>query len=294
MAISTLLSSSLRMMTPLLFAALGVLVTSKAGVVNMGMEGNMLFGAFISVYFTYVTGNPLVGQIAALMFGMIYGLVMSFFIIICKANHTVCGLGLNFVAQGATTVLLGTVWNTSGTSPAVAKFPSFTMGPLGLQSYNIIVVLMLCALVWYGMGRTNFGLRMRSVGENPAAADSVGISVGRYQLMAMIIAGALGGLAGSELAIGQTGSFAKLMTSSKGFLSYSAVIFGGYGVIGTILTTFVLGFLDAFQMRAQTVFNIPGQLLLMLPYLFTLIALIGVGNVKKPAAMGKIYERGKF
>ncbi len=294
MAISTLLSSSLRMMTPLLFAALGVLVTSKAGVVNMGMEGNMLFGAFISVYFTYVTGNPLVGQIAALMFGMIYGLVMSFFIIICKANHTVCGLGLNFVAQGATTVLLGTVWNTSGISPAVAKFPSFTMGPLGLQSYNIIVVLMLCALVWYGMGRTNFGLRMRSVGENPAAADSVGISVGRYQLMAMIIAGALGGLAGSELAIGQTGSFAKLMTSSKGFLSYSAVIFGGYGVIGTILTTFVLGFLDAFQMRAQTVFNIPGQLLLMLPYLFTLIALIGVGNVKKPAAMGKIYERGKF
>ena len=289
MAISTLLSSSLRMMTPLLFAALGVLVTSKAGVVNMGMEGNMLFGAFISVYFTYVTGNPLVGQIAALMFGMIYGLVMSFFIIICKANHTVCGLGLNFVAQGATTVLLGTVWNTSGISPSVTKFPSFTMGPLGLQSYNIIIVLLLCALV-----RTNFGLRMRSVGENPAAADSVGISVGRYQLMAMIIAGALGGLAGSELAIGQTGSFAKLMTSSKGFLSYSAVIFGGYGVIGTILTTFVLGFLDAFQMRAQTVFNIPGQLLLMLPYLFTLIALIGVGNVKKPAAMGKIYERGKF
>ena len=294
MAISTLLSSSLRMMTPLLFAALGVLVTSKAGVVNMGMEGNMLFGAFISVYFTYVTGNPLVGQIAALMFGMIYGLVMSFFIIICKANHTVCGLGLNFVAQGATTVLLGTVWNTSGISPSVTKFPSFTMGPLGLQSYNIIIVLLLCALVWFTLGRTNFGLRMRSVGENPAAADSVGISVGRYQLMAMIIAGALGGLAGSELAIGQTGSFAKLMTSSKGFLSYSAVIFGGYGVIGTILTTFVLGFLDTFQMRAQTVFNIPGQLLLMLPYLFTLIALIGVGNVKKPAAMGKIYERGKF
>ena len=294
MAISTLLSSSLRMMTPLLFAALGVLVTSKAGVVNMGMEGNMLFGAFISVYFTYVTGNPLVGQIAALMFGMIYGLVMSFFIIICKANHTVCGLGLNFVAQGATTVLLGTVWNTSGISPSVTKFPSFTMGPLGLQSYNIIIVLLLCALVWFTLGRTNFGLRMCSVGENPAAADSVGISVGRYQLMAMIIAGALGGLAGSELAIGQTGSFAKLMTSSKGFLSYSAVIFGGYGVIGTILTTFVLGFLDAFQMRAQTVFNIPGQLLLMLPYLFTLIALIGVGNVKKPAAMGKIYERGKF
>ena len=294
MAISTLLSSSLRMMTPLLFAALGVLVTSKAGVVNMGMEGNMLFGAFISVYFTYVTGNPLVGQIAALMFGMIYGLVMSFFIIICKANHTVCGLGLNFVAQGATTVLLGTVWNTSGISPSVTKFPSFTMGPLGLQSYNIIIVLLLCALVWFTLGRTNFGLRMRSVGENPAAADSVGISVGRYQLMAMIIAGALGGLAGSELAIGQTGSFAKLMTSSKGFLSFSAVIFGGYGVIGTILTTFVLGFLDAFQMRAQTVFNIPGQLLLMLPYLFTLIALIGVGNVKKPAAMGKIYERGKF
>ena len=222
MAISTLLSSSLRMMTPLLFAALGVLVTSKAGVVNMGMEGNMLFGAFISVYFTYVTGNPLVGQIAALMFGMIYGLVMSFFIIICKANHTVCGLGLNFVAQGATTVLLGTVWNTSGISPSVTKFPSFTMGPLGLQSYNIIIVLLLCALVWFTLGRTNFGLRMRSVGENPAAADSVGISVGRYQLMAMIIAGALGGLAGSELAIGQTGSFAKLMTSSKGFLSYSA------------------------------------------------------------------------
>ncbi len=135
---------------------------------------------------------------------------------------------------------------------------------------------------------------MRAIGEHPAAADSVGISVVKHQFLAVIIAGVLGGLAGGELAIGQMGYFARSMTGSKGFLAYSAVIFAGYNPFGIFLTTMLLGLLDAFQMRAQTEFNIPAQFLLTLPYLVTLLALMGVGDKRKPKAAGKTYIRGNF
>ena len=159
---------------------------------------------------------------------------------------------------------------------------------------NFFLTILIVVLLYILLYHTNFGLRLRAVGENPSTADSLGVSVTKYRFIAMILCGALGGFAGSELALGQIGSFTKLMTASKGFLAYSAVIFGGYGVIGTVISTFALGMLDALQMRFQLIVDIPGQLLLMLPYLFTLIAMIFVGNVHKPAALGKPYERGKF
>lgn len=289
----TLLSSGIRLTLPLLLAGMGVLLCARSGIVNMSLEGTMLFGAFTSVWAALATGDSMLGQLAGVLAGVIYSLVLGFFIIICRGNHAVCGLGMNFVAQGVTTVLLGTMFG-SGSTPTANPLPSVDLPVIGKQSINFFITVLLVVLIYILVYHTNFGLRLRAVGENPSTADALGVSVAKYRFIALILCGALGGFAGSELALGQIGCFTKLMTSSKGFLAYSAVIFGGYGVAGTTISTFVLGLLDALQMRLQLLADIPGQLLLMLPYLCTLIAMVFVGNVHKPAALGKPYERGRF
>lgn len=290
----TLFSSGLRLMLPLLLAGLGVLLCARSGIVNMSLEGTMLFGAFTSVWLALMTGNSMLGQLAGVAAGIIYSLILAFFILVCRGNHAVCGLGMNFVAQGVTTVLLSTIYHTSASTPNTAPLPSVSLPLIGKQSINFFITIGIVVLIWIMLNRSNFGLRLRSVGENPSTADALGVSVIKYRLIAMVLCGALGGFAGSELALGQLNSFTKLMTSSKGFIAYSAVIFGGYGVIGTVLSTFLLGILDALQMRLQLLVDIPGQLLLMLPYLFTVIAMVFVGRIHKPAALGKPYERGRF
>ncbi|SFQ00021.1 simple sugar transport system permease protein [Oscillibacter sp. PC13] len=294
MEISTLISSMLRLGVPLLLAALGVLVSAKAGIVNMGMEGNMLFCAFIGALVTYWTDMPLVGLLAAVIAGLLYSLCMGVFIIKWRGNHVVVGLGFNFLMIGATTVLLKAVWNSSGNSAPLVRLPQMELPWLGQQSITLVIAIFAVFAVWFLLNKMNLGFRIRAVGEHPAAADSVGVNVMMYRFIALGIAGILGGLAGAELSIGQMGYFTKQMTASKGFLAYSAVIFAGYDPIYVVLTTMLLGLLDAFQMRAQSMFNIPGQLLLMLPYLVTLLALFGVGDKKKPKAAGKIYVRGNF
>jgi len=284
----------LRLGIPLMLASLGVLVSAKSGIVNMGMEGNMLFCAFIGALFTYWTDQPLIGLVAAGVAGILYSLCMGVFIIKWRGNHVVVGLGFNFIMTGATTVLLKSVWNSSGNSAPLVRLPQMNLPWLGQQSMTLIIGIIAVFAVWFMLNKMNLGFRIRAVGEHPAAADSVGVNVIMYRFIALAIAGLLGGIAGAELSIGQMGYFTKQMTASKGFLAYSAVIFAGYNPLGVVLTTMLLGLLDAFQMRAQSMFNIPGQLLLMLPYLVTLLALFGVGDKKKPKAAGQIYVRGNF
>ena len=294
MELSTLISSMLRLGVPLLLAALGVLVTSKSGIVNMGMEGNMLLGAFAAVYGTNLLGNPLLGVLAAVAAGILYALSYGFFIIFGRGNHIVCGLGLNFVAIGATYVLTKVIWDTSGWSTSVKMLPHITIPWLGNQSISLIFALLAIIAVWFLFNKMNLGLRIRAIGENPATADSLGVSVVKYQFLALVIAGALGGLGGAELSVGQIGYFIKEMTAGKGFLAYSAVIFAGYNPLAVVVTTMMLSLFDALQMRAQLLLDIPGQFLLTLPYLVTLFSLIGVSDRKKPKAIGKTYVRGNF
>lgn len=294
MQISTLISSMLRLGTPLLLASLGVLLSAKSGIVNMGMEGAMLFGAFMSAFVGYKTGSMLLGVLAAVISGAIYSVIMGVFIIRWRGNHVVVGLGFNFIVNGGTMVLLKTVWNSSGYSDPVGRLTQIKLPFFGQQSITLFITIVLVFATWFFLEKTNLGFRIRACGENPSTADSLGVSVDKYRFIALFIAGMLGGLAGAELCLGQTGFFAKLMTASKGFLAYSAVIFAGYNVWGCCLTSMLLGLLDAFQMRAQSMFNIPGQFLMTLPYLITLIALVAVNDKKKPKAAGTIYIRGNF
>jgi simple sugar transport system permease protein len=294
MEISTLISSTLRLGVPLLLASLGVLVSAKSGIVNMGMEGNMLFCAFMAAYITDISGYPLFGLLVGAIVGMFYSLLMGALIIKGRGNHVVVGLGMNFVVIGATTVLLKYIWKSSGYSTPIQRLPQLNFPKLGQQSITLIIAIICVFIVWFLLIKMNIGLRIRMVGEHPFAADSVGVDVVKHQFLALAISGFLGGLAGAELSIGQMGYFVKQMTASKGFLAYSAVIFAGYSPIMVVVTTMLIGFLDAVQMRAQTMLNIPGQFLLMLPYLVTLVALMGVGDRKRPKAAGKTYIRGNF
>lgn len=292
MWLSTIIACAIRLGVPLLLAALGVLISARSGIVNMGMEGNMLFGAFIAVYVTDAFGIPLLGVMAGIVAGIIYSLLMGFFIIMGRGNHVVIGLGFNFIAIGATTVLTSSIWGQTGYSPAVKRLTQVELPFLGQQSINLFVAIFITFGVWFFLSKMTLGRRVSMVGENPAAADSVGIDVVKYRFLAMFLAGALGGLGGAELSVGQIGYFLKQMTASKGFLAYSAVIFAGYQPIPTVITTMVLGLFEAIQIRAQSMYDIPGQFMLMLPYLVTLFALFRTDDKKRPRSAGQIYVRG--
>lgn len=293
MNVISLFPCMLRMSVPLLLASLGVLVTAKAGIINMGMEGNMLLGAFVAVLVTERTGSPLIGLTVAALSGILYAMVLSLFIIRGRGNHVVCGLGMNFFIIGMTNVMLDAIWGVRGISEEVQRLPQVALPFFGKQSVvSLIIAITMTAFIWFMLNKMNFGLRIRAVGENPSATDSVGLSAIKYQLAAMAFAGILGALGGAELSIGQIGHFLKQMTASRGFLAYSAVIFAGYKPLGVLFAALAIGFLDAFQMRAQTFVSIPGQFLLLLPYLVTLLALIGARDRKKPQSLGKPYIRG--
>ena len=287
----SVLPSAVRLTLPMLFGALGIAVCAKAGMIFMAMEGGLLGAGFVATYVSFVSGSALLGMAAAVVFGIVYALLLGFFIVKCNGNHVVCSIGFNFIMLGATTILMQPVFGNTGFSPAVQKLPLFQLPVLGEQSISLPIMIVAIFLVCFGVQRTNWGLRVRAIGENPAAADSLGIKINRYRFQALLICGILAGLGGAELTLGQVGFFSRNITASMGYLSYSAVVFGGYSPLMTVLTTFILGFFDACQMRAQLVVEIPSEFLLSIPYVVTIIALAVFGKRNGPAMLGKNYTR---
>lgn len=291
MSILSMLPSTVRLTLPMLFGALGIVVCAQAGIIFMAMEGGLLGAGFVATYICYLTDSALLGELAAVIFGLMYALLLSFFINCCHGNHVVCSIGFNFIMLGATTVLMQPAFGNTGFSPNVQKLPLVHLPILGEQSINLFVMIVAIFAIWFLLYRTNWGLRVRSVGENPAAADSLGIAVSHYRFQAMLVCGILAGIGGSELALGQMGFFARNMTSNMGFLSYSAVVFAGYKPLSAVFTTLFLGFFDAFQMNAQLLVDIPSEFLLTLPYAITVFALVFFGSRKAPAMFGKNFSR---
>lgn len=290
----SIFQSAVRIMLPLLFAALGVELAARVGIIYLSMEGAMLSSAFVGVFVDMVTGSAWLGQLAAVATGVFYSMMLSFLIVKCRGNHVVCSLGLNFVASGSTIVMMSSAFGAVGWSPQVNKLPLFNLPVFGQQSVNFFFVLLLATGVIFLLKCTNFGLRVNAIGENTSAADSLGIKVDRHKHVIMFLAGILAGLGGSEITLGQMGFFAKNITSSIGYLAYSAVVFAGFNPFGLIITTFILGFFDALQMRAQTLLTIPGEFLIIIPYIVTIIALVMSKAKNKPAMLGVIYERDKI
>lgn len=315
----SLLDSTVRLATPLLLAALAGFYSERAGVVDIGLEGKMLVAAFAAATTAALHGSAWLGLGAGILASIILALLHGFACITHKGNQVVSGVALNIVALGLTAVL-GNAWFEMGgrtpNLPADARFGEVTLplaealrgipllGPLYFElisGHNILVYLALAIvpLTWWIAYRTRFGLRLRAVGENPAAVDTAGISVTKLRYQAVLIAGLLCGIAGAYLSTAQGAGFQTNMTAGKGFLALAALILGKWKPVPTLFACLLFAFADALQTRLQGVAlpgigEVPVQLIEALPYLLTVLLLAGfVGKAIPPKASGRPYVKDR-
>lgn len=280
-----LLKAVLRMATPLIFAAMGGLLSERSGVMNIGLEGMMLTGAFVAVLGTYYLHNPWAGLVCALIAGGAVGLIHAFWSIGLRSDQIVTGTAINLLAAGITVFLCQRLWNQSGRSPQVETLPNVTAGINVLVPVAYITV----PIVWYFLRTTKPGLRLMASGENPQAAESVGIAVDKMRYVAVMMSGVFAAAGGAYLSIGSLSLFTRDMTAGRGFIALAAVIFGNWMPIGTLGACLLFAGSQAVQVQAQVKnIGISTDLLLALPYLLTLIALAGfVRNSRPPAGLGQ-------
>lgn len=297
------LVAAIRFSTPLLGASLGEIVSERSGVVNIGLEGMMLCGALAAVLGSYFTGNPLVGVLAAIVAGLLAALIHAVFSITLAVNQVVVGMALNIGSLGVTTFVSRLVFGMAESRPRVAGLAAFKLPVLGDipvlgpilfdQSILVYVTWLLIPAVGFVLMRTEWGLNLRAIGEDPEAAASVGLSVARYRYSAVLICGALAGFAGSFLSLVQLDTFVESMTGGRGFIVLAVVIVGKWVPWRAALVALLFGALEAIALRAQALaFNLPYELLLGLPYLVTLLVYAGlVGQARPPEALGKAFVR---
>ncbi|MDC8786006.1 ABC transporter permease [Roseateles koreensis] len=322
--IGSVIASTLRLTTPLLLCALAGLVSERAGVVDIGLEGKMLFAAFAAAAAASVGHSTALGLAAGIAVATAMSLIHGFACVSHRGDQVVSGVALNMVAAGLTTVL-GIAWFAQGgqTPPVDASIrltglvPGWSepaaaqaaLGPWlgalvghGLLSHNALVYLSLALVggVWFFLERTRPGLRLRAVGENPAMVDAAGVSVAKLRYAALSINGVLCGLAGSYLTLAQNASFSPNMTSGRGFIALAALIFGKWRPVPTLLACLLFGFLDAMAIRLQGSSlpavlgggEVPVQAIQALPYLLTVILLAGfIGQAVAPKALGRPYVK---
>lgn len=314
------LDSTVRLAAPLLLAALAGLYSERAGIFDIGLEGKMLVGAFAAGAVAAATGSAWAGLLAAIAAAVGLGLVHGFATITERGNQIVSGVALNFVALGLTTLLGQSWYGQGGRTPQLApegRFQPITLpfaealsgvplvGPLYAEvvsGHNVLVYLAFLAVPATGwiLFRTRFGLRLRAVGESPAAVDTAGISVVWLRYRAVIVCGVLCGVAGAYLSIAQSAGFIRDMTAGKGFIALAALIFAKWLPVGAMWACLLFGFLDAAAIRLQGtpipgIGVVPVQVFQALPYVLTVILLAGfIGRAVPPKAGGVPYvkERG--
>jgi len=311
------LDSSLRLATPLLLACLAGLYSERSGIFDIGLEGKMLAGAFAAGAAAYWTGSAWLGLLAAIAAAIALALVHGFASITQRGNQIVSGVAINFLAAGLT-ALLGQAWFAQGgRTPQLSggsRFASLTLpgaemlrdvpviGPIYyelISGHNLIVYIALAMvpLTWWVLFRTRFGLRLRAVGENPAAVDTAGISVPFLRYRAVLICGVLTGIAGAYLAIAQSAGFIVNMTAGKGFIALAALIFAKWRPWPAMGACFLFGFLDAVAIRLQGAYvpfigEVPVQFMQALPYILTVVLLAGfIGRAVPPRAGGVPYVK---
>ncbi|MCW2985187.1 MAG: transporter permease [Conexibacter sp.] len=296
-----LTAAMLRYATPLTFAALGGLVSERSGVVNIALEGMLLMGAFFGAYGADKTGSWIGGLVIGVVAGMALAAIHAVFAISLRADQIVVGTGLNFLALGLTGYMYVDTYGANGTPdnlPSVPEInlPTDSLGFIGqaISQLNLLVwgSLVAVVLVWVVVFRTRLGLRLRSVGENPKAAETVGISVFKVRYAAVIASGGLAALGGVFLSIGFVHSFSQNMTAGRGFIALAALIFGRWRPGGLLAATLLFGFSSALAQRLPEFSPQLATLFQALPYVLTLIAVAGVvGRSTPPAADGVPYTR---
>lgn len=287
MIISFLLGT-IRYSTPLLFASLGVLITETAGIVNMGAEGMMIVGCLASVAVNYYTGSAWLGMLAAMAAAGTFGLLFGFLVIRYNINQCVLGIAFNLIGSGLTTTLSRAFFGGLTTSATFAK------DRLGF-SLPVYLAVALTILIWFVYSKTKAGIKLRSVGENPAVVESVGISVEKLRYIACVLSGILVGMGGAFLSTGLLREFTESMTEGRGFIALAAVTFGKYGPFGTLGGVVVFGLGEMLSYRMQVIHTaIPYEFALMIPYVLTIAAMCAFSrNTKDPAALGLPYTKSR-
>ncbi|MEP6564012.1 MAG: ABC transporter permease [Mesorhizobium sp.] len=311
------LDSTIRLSVPLLLACLAGLYSERAGIFDIGLEGKMLVGAFAGAAAASVMHSALLGLGMAIVMSVAFALVHGFASITHRGNQIVSGVAINFIAAGST-IILGQAWfQQGGRTPALQpgeRFEAITLpgadairdvpiiGPIyaELLSGHSILVYLAFAMVpftWWVLFRTRFGLRLRAVGENPAAVDTAGISVAWLRYRALICTGILTGVAGAYLSMVQNGGFVKDMTAGKGYIALAALIFAKWKPVNAMFACLLFGFLDAAAIRLQGsplpfIGKVPVQFMQALPYVLTVILLAGfIGKAIPPRAGGVPYVK---
>jgi simple sugar transport system permease protein len=298
---SALAAAMLRFATPLVFAALGGVISERAGVVNIGLEGMMLVGAFFAIYGADLLGGWFLGLLLGMLAGGLLALVHAFFAISLRADQIVSGFAVNFLALGITGYVFLYHYGEQGTPDGLPQVPDVSLpidwipffGP-ALEKLNLLVwvALVLVVLVWLFVFRTPSGLRLRSVGENPRAAATVGISVYKTRYFAVIASGVLAAMGGAFLSIGFVHSFNQNMTAGRGFIALAVVIVGKWRPGAALAAALLFGFSQALAQRLPVFSESSATLLQALPYVVTLIAVAGlVGRSTPPAADGVPYSK---
>ena len=302
--LSTLLTASVRMAMPLMYAGLGEMIAEKAGVMNIGMEGVMLSGAFFAFAGAYFSSSLAIGLLAGMLGGLLVSLVHALLSIKLSQDQSVSGIAINIFMGGVTSFLYrlmnrGQSYQQISTFPKIA-IPGLSGIPLvgsALFNQDVLTYAMyfLIPLSAWFYAKTTLGLSCRAIGENPVAADSAGVPVHRYQLASTVLNGLLGGIGGAFLVLVQVGGFSENMTSGRGYIALAAVILGRTCPEGVLLASLLFGAANALQIRLQAIgVPLPTQALAMLPYIITLLALLfSIGKNKAPEALAKPYIRGQ-
>ncbi|HVO68562.1 MAG TPA: ABC transporter permease [Aggregatilineaceae bacterium] len=297
-------ASAVRWATPILLTALGEIFTERAGILNLGLEGIMLMGALTGFVGAYNTGSLWLGLLIAALTGMAMGLLMAFMSVTVKANQVVAGLGLMILGSGLSTLLFRLFFGLRTKPPQIAMFPVQPIPLLDklpalgdiLFDHNVMVYVafILVGVVWIVLYRTRYGLALRAVGERPEAVDTRGLNVDLLRYSALLIGGALAGIGGAYLTLANLGIFWTGMTAGRGFIAVAVVVFSRWDPVRALWGALVFGGAASLQTALQTLeAPIPSELLLMLPYIATIVVLVGVSRrAEFPGAFAVPYSRG--
>jgi ABC-type uncharacterized transport system permease subunit len=297
-----IIGTGITLATPYLFAAIGETFVQLSGVYNLGVDGIMLMGAYSGFYVALRTGNLWLGLLTAAVVGALMGLVMAVISVTLKAEQGISGIGLQLFGLGLSSLLFKM---TIGTPQPITGFQPIRIPILGdipyvgdaFFNHNILVysAFLLVPVAWFVINKTTFGLKVRAAGQNPMAADTLGVNINRIRYTTLALGGVMAGIAGATLSIAWVNLFQENMTNGMGFIAVALVYFGGWRPVGVMGGALLFSLVNAFQFTVQLNQNIaiPYDVLVMLPYILTILALAFARRTQTPAALSRPFERGE-
>ncbi len=290
-SIISILITSLMAMVPIVLTSVGAVWSERAGVVSIGYEGVLLMSAFFGAIVAEVTGSGVMGLIGGIVTGMIFGILHGVLTVYLKGDHVIPGIGINLLAMGVVPFGILAYWGTAGQHQVAVTLWSWNT-KYGKISPMIFVTIAIALITWWVLFKTPLGLRVRSVGENPEAADALGINVEKYRFWSTVYGHALAGLGGAYMSVAWLGVVQKTMSAGRGFIALANMVFSGWNPLVALLGGWLFGFFDALAAWLAPLHIIPGQFILMLPYIMTLIIVAGIiGKARPPKWDGRPYKR---